>query len=910
MKKKMYKAKKRWVVAGVAAAAFLTPSTLAQAEEQVSVSQTSAVVATETSESTTAPSETQTPVEVPSTSTTDSASQVADLPVIEAVTSSPEVSEASRVLTPEPKEEARTASRVTVPQVDTKLTEDVSKAKTSEAPVTDSTVQKPLTVTQGTESMTLTYTEEIPSESDLQVAVWSQAGDQDDLIWYSLPKGQATVPYNNHWEYGLYHLHAYFRQKATGKMNFIISESITLTPPKLDTQIKATSETSYEVTISNVPSYFHKLYVPIWSSVHDQDDLIWYEGQKQSDGRYKVSVDIDNHNSSTGLYYLHYYEGKPNGKKVYVGQASYAQPVPKAPTLSVSPRNDRQFEVTISNVPAKYTSVVLPTWTSQKDQDDLKWYRAQKHSDGTYRVTVSLDQHHFETEGYQLHLYGEVGEKKTFLAKASYNHPKTAVETTVVGVKNDQFAVTVRNVPSYIDQIRIPTWSDQNGQDDIRWYIAQKAGDGSYRLTVNIKDHQYASGLYHIHVYGNAGREENIFMNANKTYEVPTPKAETRIESITATSFKVTVRNVPSYLSTVILPTWSAQGDQDDLKWYQAQKQADGSYSLTVNIKDHQYDTGVYHIHSYGRTRDGKLIFLDGDKVTVKALPKPTATLAIENVNKEKGTFEVVVSDLKSVGGVSLVQLPTWSEVGGQDDIVWYTAARQADGNYRLTVRASDHKYTNGKYHVHLYVTNDGGKREFVANEVVDGIVAPKPKVIYNGLYYSIQGKYDNIIIANKKYSVSSQYAPGENPTAKAAFINLTNRMRSLGFDISHSYSGYRSYSTQQSLYWNYVSLYGQAEADRFSARAGHSEHQLGLAFDVLGGNSSLLAQPNAVSWLANHAHEYGFVVRYKQGKEHITGYMPEAWHIRFVGREATDIYHSGKSLEEYYGFEGGDYRN
>lgn len=100
----------------------------------------------------------------------------------------------------------------------------------------------------------------------------------------------------------------------------------------------------------------------------------------------------------------------------------------------------------------------------------------------------------------------------------------------------------------------------------------------------------------------------------------------------------------------------------------------------------------------------------------------------------------------------------------------------------------------------------------------------------------------------------------------------------------------------------------GQAAADRYSARPGYSEHQTGLVFDLTDKAGNLLEDTAASNWLKNNAHHYGFVVRYQPGKEASTGYMPEAWHIRYIGKEADEVYHSGLSLEEYYGFEGGDY--
>ena len=183
-----------------------------------------------------------------------------------------------------------------------------------------------------------------------------------------------------------------------------------------------------------------------------------------------------------------------------------------------------------------------------------------------------------------------------------------------------------------------------------------------------------------------------------------------------------------------------------------------------------------------------------------------------------------------------------------------------------------------------------------------------KAEVVNKGDHYSIQGKYDEIVVANKHYPMSKDYNPGENPTAKAELLKLIAAMQQAGFPISDHYSGFRSYETQTQLYQNYVNKDGKAEADRYSARPGYSEHQTGLAFDLIETNGDLVTEEKAAQWLLDHAADYGFVVRYLKGKEKETGYMAEEWHLRYVGKEAKEIAASGLSLEEYYGFEGGDY--
>ena len=174
-----------------------------------------------------------------------------------------------------------------------------------------------------------------------------------------------------------------------------------------------------------------------------------------------------------------------------------------------------------------------------------------------------------------------------------------------------------------------------------------------------------------------------------------------------------------------------------------------------------------------------------------------------------------------------------------------------------------------------------------------------------NTNFQQIDGRtyIDGILIANKSYSLPSTYDPGIDATTMKQFGILSSDASKDGLDIYLS-SGYRSYSVQQGIYNNYVSWYGKAVADTFSARAGHSEHQTGLAIDVNTIDDSFAGTPEAI-WLENNAHKYGFIIRYPKGKESITGYKYEPWHIRYLGVEkATEVYNSGLTLEEYLGID------
>ncbi|TCD45902.1 D-alanyl-D-alanine carboxypeptidase family protein [Streptococcus sp. X16XC17] len=208
---------------------------------------------------------------------------------------------------------------------------------------------------------------------------------------------------------------------------------------------------------------------------------------------------------------------------------------------------------------------------------------------------------------------------------------------------------------------------------------------------------------------------------------------------------------------------------------------------------------------------------------------------------------------------------------------------------------------------------SEDSQDEVISEEVVSSseptVENKNAEITDNGTYYSVQGKYGPVIIVNKKHPVAAFYAPGEDPTALVAFQSLIATMQAQGFAVSNSYSGFRSYETQAATYNGYVASDSQANVDTYSARPSYSEHQTGLAFDLLDSNGQLLTEPQAANWLAQHAHEYGFVVRYLAGKESSTGYIAESWHVRYIGQEAADIYASGQTLEEYYGVAGGDYQ-
>lgn len=158
-----------------------------------------------------------------------------------------------------------------------------------------------------------------------------------------------------------------------------------------------------------------------------------------------------------------------------------------------------------------------------------------------------------------------------------------------------------------------------------------------------------------------------------------------------------------------------------------------------------------------------------------------------------------------------------------------------------------------------------------------------------------------DILLVNKSHPLPSSFGNGLRPELTRAWSRMRADARAQGISLT-IISGFRSYASQQSVFASKVRQHGRAEAERRSARPGHSEHQTGLAID-LNSISQSWGETRAGRWVAANAHRYGFIVRYPKGKEHITGYRWEPWHLRHVGVPvATHLKKTGKTLDEYLG--------
>ena len=279
------------------------------------------------------------------------------------------------------------------------------------------------------------------------------------------------------------------------------------------------------------------------------------------------------------------------------------------------------------------------------------------------------------------------------------------------------FTITAKNLQGFdgYKEVKIPFWSHANGMKDIIWYTPTRQADGSYTVTAKASDHENADGKYEAQVFYVDAQGQNKFVKkAFIDYTAPKPSADLTItKSEKEGTFTITAKNLQGFdgYKKVKIPFWSHANGMKDIVWYTPTRQADGSYTVTAKASDHEnadgkYEAQVFYVDAKGQNKFVKKAFID-----FKNQSRPTGNLIIQNNNKDTGTFDVIIKDVYSPKGVRTVQVPTWSDKDGQDDIRWYEATRQANGDYKVSVKASDHKNSTGKYHIHLYyIQNDGSR--------------------------------------------------------------------------------------------------------------------------------------------------------------------------------------------------------
>ena len=630
----------------------------------------------------------------------------------------------------------------------------------------------------------------------VSVPIWSEINGQDDIIWYTANRqnnGTYTVnvkasAHKN--STGLYNVHLYYIQKdgqLTGVGGTTTQVFIGKTPEQLKPKASFAIENNnakagtFDAVITNIsaPLGVKEVLVPSWSLENGQDDLIWHKATKQNDGSYRVTIKASEHKGNKGNYRADAYIVDNANNRHYIAEkvvsVDYARP---SGVLTIENNNTAAgtFDAVVRNIvaPTGLKEVLVPSWSLAGGQDDLIWHKATRQADGSYRVTIKATDHKNSTGKYRADAYlVDDFNKRFYLTEKVVEVTQTRPSASLFIENNNAdlgtFDAVIRNIvaPNGVKEVLVPSWSLVNGQDDLVWHKASRQSDGSYRVTIKASEHKNSLGNYRADVY--------IVDNANQRHYVTETIVDVKHNKPVGTisvvnnnndtgTFDVIISDVYSSkgVRTVQVPIWSEKDGQDDIRWYEATRQANGTYTVNVQAANHKNSTGLYNIHLYYILNDGSQVGVGGTTTIVEFRNAKTKTQTyITNVNSEAGSFTVVVDQAPQGRQIKNIRVAVWSE-SNQGNLSWYNTAPTGT-HTEINVSTVNHKNLIGNYTTHVYV-------DYVDN-TVDGFnlgetaLAPRNRRVEpQTTYYSQRDPR----WASKWYGVSNMDQSGCVPTSLA----------------------------------------------------------------------------------------------------------------------------------------------
>lgn len=385
------------------------------------------------------------------------------------------------------------------------------------------------------------------------------------------------------------------------------------------------------------------------------------------------------------------------------------------------------FDVVISNA---YTvgetgKVQVPVW-SKSDQSDIVWYTAQKQADGTYKAHVDVAYHNCNFGKYQVHTYvtDQYGSRYRVAADEVDLTPPAVIVNTGVNENYDAIHMDAWHVPGTcgesLEGVSFAVWSEENGQDDIRWYKGKSEAD---RFVADaVLSNHLSAGNYFIYTYAYY-TNGSLKCVDRQSIEVKGAYAENieicNVNNVTGI-FDVVVSNVKAIdgVQQIEVPVWSTP-DQSDIVWYIAEEQADGTYRVRVDVANHNCRFVNYQVHIYAKNKTGQMYNIGMEQVDMTT---PGMKLNVAWADNYSG-LTVDAWHVPGTFGQSLegVTFAVWSEENGQDDLYWYTGVPSND-RFMIEVPLENHSDV-GIYFVHVYADRPSG------SEYLGGMIFERPLI-------------------------------------------------------------------------------------------------------------------------------------------------------------------------------------
>lgn len=534
--------------------------------------------------------------------------------------------------------------------------------------------------------------------TSIQLPIWTEKGGQDDIQWYATTQnadGTFTRTFSiaeHNMESGQYNVHVYGTSAVTNSLTGLTGTSFQGDYHFGDVKVQPTlTANGIQISMPSDVSSDMTVYHAVWSAKNDQDDLIWYKVPANGQLTAKYTGDY-------GTYLIHTY-AVIKGQMTCISATSIDVPRPsaKAKIIKESPTT---YKVTITDVPVYIDSIQVPTWTEKNGQDDIQWYKATKTADGSYYVIFSEATHNLEAGTYNVHVYGNsrVTNSQTALLETRFESDYQFGDVKVqASVGQNGINISMPSDVSSNLKVMHAVWSAKNDQDDLIWYQVPADGQLTAKYTGDY-------GTYLIHTYAVINGQMTCI--SATSINVPKPEIKATVTKENDVKVKVTVSNVPVYVTGITIPVWTSLNGQDDIKWYQAIKQSDGTYILTFSPKEHNFESGHYNIYIYGQSQVSHsleaLSSTSGvDLSTDKYVVAPSVT--VQNHDANGGTLKVRVVESENTKKIKSVTVAAWSE-SNQSNLHWYTTSDVYDGVVTVMVNEKNHGYIKGNYTVHVYV--------------------------------------------------------------------------------------------------------------------------------------------------------------------------------------------------------------
>lgn len=510
---------------------------------------------------------------------------------------------------------------------------------------------------------------------------------------------------------------------------------------------------SYLIEIKGlqVQSGFRKVRVAVWSRTNGLDDRTWYEAKLDADGTWYVDVQLYNHKYAADTCYLNVFIVDNNNQLKLVDGTTFTTQEMAKDLLCIE-KNETQsvFTATMMNISASVTGKVdFAVWGERGGQDDLIWYKGEKLAEGTYAVNPPIASHG-DYGKYCVDVYINNGSGRTYLTSGSIyidgmtqGQLSSNVDRDVATIEAALSGVTG---PSLISNVKMAVWTTAGGQDDIKWYEAQKQGE-SWKYLIDTANHGFETGEYNIHAYavdirgiqqfvGGTAANMQVADGVKLSYAMADNKSEVYFEATGIRGAK-----------KVQLAVWGSENGQNDLKWYTLSRAIGTKYAYTINLYDH-LETGTYKCDLYVTDSSGTRSLAGKTEFVVDNLANNY--LRISDIDNVDGNSKARVYFPNAGFTINRISFAVWTEANGKDDLQWYEAVNE--GSYWTAVIDSlKHNEESGKYMIEAYAFAADGTSSMLA---ASNFQMTRISRVYQNpsQYYQIQ---DSITLSGGGYTLS-----------------------------------------------------------------------------------------------------------------------------------------------------------